>query len=77
MDTYVKHPLGLGRRFNFIFVDGRHRRRCLITASKLLAVGGVVVLHDAKREYYHSAFEHFTSHWFAGDDLWIGRIDAK
>jgi hypothetical protein len=75
-ECYAQKPLSFGNRYDFVLVDGRLRRRCLITASKILAVGGVVVLHDAKREYYHSAFEHFTQWHFAGDDLWIGRIDA-
>lgn len=76
MDDYVSYPFRLGRRFRFVFVDGRKRRRCLITASKLLDVGGVVVLHDAEREYYHSAFDHFTRHERIGDKLWRGWVDA-
>lgn len=76
MDYYVSYPLSVGRRFNFVFVDGRCRRRCLIVASKLLAVGGVVVLHDAEREWYHSAFENFTRHERVGDKLWRGWVDA-
>lgn len=45
--------------FDLIFVDGRWRRRCLLTAAKRLAPGGVVVVHDAQREWYHPAFEKF------------------
>lgn len=75
MTEYIQFPLMIGKRFDFVFVDGRKRRRCLITASKVLAPGGVVVLHDAEREYYHSAFEHYTSHERVGDKLWIGRVD--
>lgn len=76
MDDYVDYPFGLARRHSFIFVDGRKRRRCLITAAKILAVGGVVVLHDAEREHYHCAFEHFTRHERIGDKLWRGWVDA-
>lgn len=76
MTDYIEYPLRMRRRFDFVFVDGRKRRRCLITAAKVAAPGGVVVLHDAHRQYYHSAFSHFTAHEFIGDDLWIGRIDV-
>lgn len=76
MDDYVDYPLSLGRRFHFVFIDGRKRRRCLEVAAKLLAVGGVVVLHDAERQYYHCAFNHFTRHELVGDKLWRGWIDA-
>lgn len=75
MDSYVDYPLTLGKRFNFMFVDGRKRRRCLLVASRLLAPGGVVILHDAEREWYHSAFQEFTNHSQMGDKLWIGRMD--
>lgn len=75
MEQYVNYPFTTHARFDFVLVDGRKRRRCLITASKLLAPGGVVVLHDAEREYYHSAFEHYTAHERVGDKLWIGRVD--
>lgn len=76
MIGYVDYPLSVGRRFDFVFVDGRKRRRCLLTASKVTAPGGVVILHDAKREYYHSSFAEFTHGERVGDDLWIGRIDS-
>lgn len=75
-NEYVGLPLRLRQRWQFIFVDGRHRRRCLINASKLLAVDGVCVLHDAKREHYWCAFEHFARGEFMGDNLWVGRIDV-
>lgn len=77
MDEYVNHPFGMWTRFDFVFVDGRKRRRCLITASKLLNVGGVVLLHDAERKHYHSAFDQFTRQEFIGDKLWRGWIDDK
>lgn len=76
MDDYVEWPFRFEKRFNFIFVDGRKRRRCLLVASKLLARGGVVILHDAQREWYHSAFRAFANHSRVGDMLWIGRING-
>lgn len=75
MDDYVNFPLKMHKRFDFVFVDGRKRRRCLINASKLLAPGGVVVLHDAERSHYWPAFEHFSRHERIGDKLWRGWVD--
>lgn len=45
--------------FDLIFVDGRWRRRCLEAAARLVKTDRVVLLHDAQREWYHSAFERF------------------
>jgi hypothetical protein len=75
MDDYVTFPLKLHKRFNFILIDGRKRRRCLLVASKLLAPGGVVVLHDAQRRHYQCAFDAYSRHERVGDKLWIGKID--
>lgn len=75
MDDYVNHPFTIGKRFDFVFIDGRKRVRCLHVAARLLAPNGVVVLHDAERERYWSAFDHFNSHQRIGDKLWMGRID--
>ncbi len=72
MDAYVAHPSGLGRRFDIILVDGRKRRRCLIEAASLLKEGGVAVLHDAQRTYYHCAFEHYRANSLLGEILWFG-----
>jgi predicted O-methyltransferase YrrM len=75
MDDYVALPATLDRKFDFIFIDGRKRRRCLIAASKILSPGGVVVLHDAERPHYHCAFEHYIRHSRIGDKLWVGHVD--
>ncbi len=72
MDAYVEHPSRLGRRFDLILVDGRKRRRCLIQAASLLKEGGMAVLHDAQRTYYHCAFEHFRANSRLGEILWFG-----
>lgn len=73
MNDYDTFPLRMGRRFDFIFIDGRKRKRCLLTAAKVLAPNGVAILHDAHREYYHAGFQAFARGDYAGDDLWIGR----
>lgn len=72
MDAYVNSARAMRREFDFILVDGRKRRRCLIHASKLLRPGGRVALHDASREYYHCAFDRFEISHFVDPDLWIG-----
>lgn len=59
-ERYVALPAkrGLGP-FDLIFVDGRNRARCLQEAQKLLAIGGIVIVHDADREDYQSAIAEY------------------
>ena len=72
MDDYVSFPASLGRRFDFILVDGRKRRRCLLEAAKLLKPHGIVILHDAQRSYYHCGLNHFPDSRFMDMELWRG-----
>ena len=72
MDEYVSFPRSLGEDFDFILVDGRKRRRCLLEAQKMLAPGGFVFLHDAQRRYYHSAFRTYPDRAFMSMFLWRG-----
>ncbi len=72
MESYIEYPRSLRDRFDIIFVDGRKRRRCLVEAASLLKEEGVVLLHDAYREYYQCAFELFRSNRMLGEILWIG-----
>ena len=73
MDDYVSYPAKLGEKYDFILVDGRKRRRCLLEAQKLLLPGGVVALHDAERKYYHCAFLRFPYSRFLRTSLWVGK----
>ena len=41
--------------FDLIFVDGRRRAECLLTALEVLAPDGIVILHDAFRPHYAPA----------------------
>lgn len=59
LSAYVNYPSTLGLKFNLILIDGRRRRECLETASRLVAGNGVVVLHDAERPEHESAFVHY------------------
>ena len=74
MDDYVDYPLSINKKFDFVLIDGRKRRRCLEIASKIINDDGTVVLHDAERKYYHCAFNSFSSKKFLSKTLWIGSI---
>lgn len=76
MDEYVNYPTNLNKKFDFILVDGRKRRRCLLDAQKLLNPNGVVFLHDAQRKYYHSAFKSYPDSAFKGPYLWRGKNET-
>jgi len=58
LKDYVEYPSKFGK-FDFILIDGRARKYCLIKAHELLSDKGVVVLHDANRTYYHEPFKLF------------------
>ncbi len=76
MDEYVAYPATLGKKFDVILVDGRKRRRCLLEAAKLLKSGGIVLLHDARRSYYHCAFRAYPdSRMLLWSGLWQGRLE--
>ncbi|MFC1775247.1 class I SAM-dependent methyltransferase [Patescibacteria group bacterium] len=75
MDEYVAYPSTTRKRFDFILVDGRKRRRCLIEAKDLLNPNGVVYLHDAFRKHYHSSFEYYPDSVFVGAHLWKGKME--
>ena len=75
---YITFPKKINSKFDFILVDGRARKYCLIFALDLLNDKGVIVLHDANREYYHDPFKHYSNHVMFLDfrknsgGLWIG-----
>lgn len=58
-EDYVTCPLAYGP-FDFILVDGRNRADCLALSSLMLKPDGVVMLHDAERQNYHSGFPYFS-----------------
>ena len=51
---YIDYPAALGVKFDAIFVDGRARNFCIETGWEILAPGGLMIIHDAQREIYHS-----------------------
>lgn len=50
--NYSTYPLTLGRRFDFIFIDGRRRMECALMARLMCHRETVVVLHDYRRTRY-------------------------
>lgn len=76
MEEYVAYPATLEKKYDVILVDGRKRRRCLLEASKLLKPGGIVLLHDARRTYYHGAFSAYPdSRLLLWTGLWQGKLE--
>lgn len=61
-EEYAQYPKSLKTQFDFVLVDGRARTSCLVVALSILAQGAIVVLHDANRKRYHSAFRLLTPH---------------
>ena len=57
--NYHTHPLTMDRKFDLIFIDGRNRVKCCMTAEKLVADHGYVLLHDANREEYRNGVRLF------------------
>lgn len=75
LDDYVAYPSTLGIDFGVILVDGRKRARCIRIAKTVVAPGGVILLHDAQRSYYHQACRGLQIERFhdSGDELWVMR----
>ena len=49
---YSTYPLGLGRKFDLIFIDGRRRMECAFVAALLCHDKTVIVVHDYRRLRY-------------------------
>ncbi|MDZ7627792.1 MAG: hypothetical protein U5J99_05195 [Parvularculaceae bacterium] len=58
---YVDLPTTLGMGFDCIFVDGRARNFCIETGWELLDRGGLMIIHDAQREFYHETIARMGS----------------
>ncbi len=77
--NYVKFPAQYGA-FDFILVDGRAREACLLEASSLLSPHGVVVLHDANRDWLYKHQSLFPNQLAFHDyrrysgGIWIGSM---
>lgn len=73
MEEYINFPRSLNKKFDFILVDGRKRRRCVLEAKDLLADRGSVFLHDSERSYYRCVFKEFPNSVSVAPCLWRGK----
>jgi len=77
LKDYVEFPSHFSK-FDFILVDGRARKDCLVKAHEIIAANGIIVLHDAERQYYHESFPLYkyqimlSNYDCTGRMLWIG-----
>jgi len=86
---YTEYPRRVAgeRGFDIIIIDGRFRRRCLLTALDVLAPGGLVLLHDAQRDHYHRPLGNYRYGRFfdvgsiPGSNIkmktWLGTLDES
>lgn len=51
LKDYINPPIE-DKNFDFILIDGRRREDCLKSALKYVSKDGVVIMHDAEREWY-------------------------
>ena len=79
---YVEYPK-VKAPFDFILIDGRSRSACIKKALNFVSDQGVVVLHDANREFYHKNLNIFPNQIFflipgkEDKGLWIGTKKIK
>lgn len=50
--NFATFPLSINARFDIIFIDGRRRMECALTAAQLCRADTVVILHDYRRARY-------------------------
>ena len=82
LKDYIEFPKSLGVRFDFILIDGQARKECLTISRDILASDGIIVLHNANREYYHEAlkyYRHQVLFYEGGIDngLWVGSTNLN
>ncbi|MBL8012576.1 MAG: class I SAM-dependent methyltransferase [Candidatus Omnitrophica bacterium] len=84
--NYIQKPLTLNKKFDFILVDARFRRRCLEVAAQALRKNGIVCLHDAERSHYHSTTKAYpysqfidSGHFYPFEKMahrmWLGSLE--
>lgn len=77
LKDYVEFPSGF-ENFDFILIDGRARKDCLIKAHEIIDDKCIVILHDANRKNYQKSFDLFKYQMLFSDNrndaggLWIG-----
>lgn len=58
LKSYIEYP-SVDGTYDLIIVDGKARKACIIKAKDILNKNGVLILHDANREWYHNELEKF------------------
>jgi len=53
LEQYITSPTQLGLMFDFVFVDGRQRVRCMNVAYDIMNVNAIIMLHDSERQAYN------------------------
>lgn len=63
------YPCVTGRydKYDFIFVDGAERERCIKHSHNMLEDNGIVMVHDAEREQYHPYMNEYKHLYFYDD----------
>jgi predicted O-methyltransferase YrrM len=79
LKDYVEFPKTLNSKFDFILIDGQARKYCLLCALDILDKNGVVVLHNANREYYQEPLKLYKHQvlFYEFGGLWIGSINLN
>jgi hypothetical protein len=52
--TYSSFPLSLDIEFDFIFIDGRRRMECALTAAVICHPNTIICIHDYRRGRYQT-----------------------
>jgi hypothetical protein len=50
--NFATYPLSFDTSFDIIFIDGRRRMECALTAAQLCRADTIVMLHDYRRARY-------------------------
>ena len=58
LSEYINYPK-THEQFDLIIIDGRGRKDCAAAAKDLITEKGIVILHDANREWYHEPLNDF------------------
>ncbi len=58
LTSYINYPATQGK-FDLIIIDGRGRKDCAVAAKEILTDNGILILHDANREWYHEPLQEF------------------
>lgn len=68
--AYTEFPKVLNGKFDIVIIDARFRRHCIKTAKKVLAPGGVVIMHDAHKLHYHVGLDDYRFSMFRQSGKW-------